>query len=89
MDLIALNRRAIISMLKELTMAEKSDRKKKFEKNIPEDARTHYRTAREEVRKGLETLLPEDFFTHGRNARREMLMAWRSMLDAAIQRMDE
>jgi len=70
-------------------MAEKSDRKKKFEKNIPEDARNHYRAAREEMRKGLETLFPEDFFTHGRNARREMLMAWRSMLDATIQRMDE
>jgi hypothetical protein len=70
-------------------MAEKPDRKKKFERRIPEDARDHYRAAREEMRKGIETLLPEDFLTHGRKARREMLMAWRSMLDAAIQRMDE
>lgn len=70
-------------------MAEKSDHKRKYEEHIPEEARMHYRTAREEMRKGLETLLPEGFFTHGRNARREMLMAWRSMLDAAIQRMDE
>lgn len=70
-------------------MAEKSERKKKFEKRIPEDARAHYRAAREEIRKGIETLLPEDFYTHGRNARREMLMAWRSMLDAALERMDE
>ena len=70
-------------------MAEKSEQRKKFEGRIPEDARSHYKAAREEIRKGIETLLPEDFYTHGRNARREMLMAWRSMLDAAIQRIDE
>lgn len=70
-------------------MTEKTERKKKFEKRIPENARGHYRAAREEMRNGIKTLLPEDFFTHGRNARREMLMAWRSILDAAIQRMDE
>ena len=70
-------------------MAEKTTRQKKYESRIPEEARQHFRAAREEMRKSLEVLLPEGFFEHRRSARREMLLAWRSMLDAAIQRMDE
>jgi hypothetical protein len=70
-------------------MNEKTSRQKKYEERIPEEARQHFRAAREEMRKGLETLFPEGFLEHRRNARREMLKAWRSMLDAAIQRMDE
>lgn len=70
-------------------MVEKTTRQKKYEERVPKEARQHFRAAREEMRKGLETFLPEGFFEHRSNARREMLMAWRSMLDAAIQRMDE
>jgi hypothetical protein len=70
-------------------MAEKTTRGKKYERHVPEEAREHFRAAREEMRKSMELLLPEGFFEHRRGARREMLLAWRSMLDAAIQRMDE
>ena len=70
-------------------MAEKTTRQKKYESRIPEDAREHFRAAREEMRAGVKTFLPEGFFEHRKGARREMLMAWRSMLDSAIQRMDE
>ncbi len=70
-------------------MEENTSRHKKYEERVPEEARQHFHAAREEMRKGLETLLPEGFVEHRRNARREMLQAWRSMLDAAIQRMDE
>lgn len=70
-------------------MDEKTAHQNKYEAHVPEEARQHFRAAREEVRKGLETLLPEGFFEHRRNARREMLLAWRSMLDAAIQRTEE
>jgi len=70
-------------------MVEETPRHKKFEERVPEEARQHFRAAREEMRKGLETLLPEGFLEHRKGARREMLLAWRSMLDAAIQRMDE
>jgi predicted nuclease with RNAse H fold len=70
-------------------MAEKASRKSKMDSRIPEEAREHFRTAREEMRKSIEALLPEGFVDHRRGARREMMMAWRSMLDAAIQRMDE
>jgi hypothetical protein len=70
-------------------MAEKTTRQKKYERHVPEDARQHFRAAREEMRKSFEVLLPEGFLEHRRSARKEMLLAWRSMLDAAIQRMDE
>ncbi len=70
-------------------MAEKNTRKEKYESHIPEEAREHFRAAREEMRNGVKTLLPEGFLEHRKGARREMLLAWRSMLDADIQRMDE
>ena len=68
-------------------MAEKTTSEKKT--RIPEETRQHYQKARQEMRQGIETLLPEGFIEHHRNARKEMLLAWRSMLDAAIQRMEE
>ena len=70
-------------------MAEKTSREKKYESRIPEDARQHFRAAREEMRKSVEILLPEGFLEHRRGARREVLLAWRSMLDAAIQHIEE
>jgi hypothetical protein len=63
--------------------------KTKRESHIPEETRTHYRNAREEMRKSLETLLPEGFMEHRRAAHKEMLLAWRSMLDVAIERVDK
>ena len=70
-------------------MAEKTTRQKKYESHVPEEARQHFHAARQEMRKSVEMLLPEGYLEHRRGARREMLLAWRSMLDAAIQRMDE
>lgn len=70
-------------------MAEKTTRQKKYESRIPDEARQHFRAAREEMRKSMELLLPAGFLEHRKEARREMMLAWRSMLDAAIQRMDE
>jgi hypothetical protein len=56
---------------------------------VSEETRQHYRRAREEMRQAVETLLPEGFLDHRRAARREMLLAWRSMIDAAIRHIDE
>jgi len=66
-----------------------TEREKKWKEKIPEETREHYKKAREEFRKSVEGFLPEGFVEHRRNARREMLMAWRSMLDHAIKKMDE
>jgi hypothetical protein len=67
-------------------------REKKFKSQIPEEAREHYKSARQELRKGMEALMPEgykDFHEHRKAARKEMLLAFRSLIDAAITRSDE
>ena len=69
-------------------MAEKKTQQKKYDSHIPEEAREHFRAARAEMRAGMKTLFPDGFFDHGKNARREMLLAWRSILDSAIERID-
>jgi len=42
-----------------------------------------------EVRTGLKKALPEEFWAHRRAARKEALLALRSLLDAAIERVEE
>ncbi len=54
---------------------------------IPEEARQHGQTARAEWRKSVESLLPPGFLEHRRAARREMLLALRSMIDHALNRL--
>ena len=66
-----------------------AEREEKWKERIPEETREHYKKAREEFRKSVEGLLPEGFLEHRRNARREMLLAWRSMIDHVIKKMDE
>ena len=69
-------------------MADTTQRKP-FEDKIPEDVRQHMRAAREELRDSIRAFLPPEFIEHRRKARREMLLAWRSFIDSALQRMDE
>ncbi|PJH76436.1 MAG: hypothetical protein CO064_01250, partial [Anaerolineae bacterium CG_4_9_14_0_8_um_filter_58_9] len=68
-------------------MAEQSARKNKpFEGKIPEEVRQHARAAHQEMHASFEALFPPEFMEHRRKARKEMLLAWRSMLDTAINR---
>ncbi|MBS1250592.1 MAG: hypothetical protein MAG431_02186 [Chloroflexi bacterium] len=60
-----------------------------FEKHIPEEARQHAKAAHQEMRESWEALFPPEFVEHRKAARKEMLMAARSMIDAAIDRVDE
>jgi hypothetical protein len=60
-----------------------------FEGKIPEETRQHFRAAREEIRKSMEGMLPPGFMEHRRKARKEMLLAWRSMIDASLERMEQ
>jgi hypothetical protein len=62
---------------------------KPFEGKIPEETRRHFRAAREEFHKSIAGMLPPGFAEHHRNARKEMLLAWRSMIDASLERMEE
>ncbi|MBL7161144.1 MAG: hypothetical protein ISS57_00955 [Anaerolineales bacterium] len=71
-------------------MAEKKETPKRpFEKCIPEDTRQHIKATRTEMRKSVESLFPPEFIAHRHAARREMLMAARSMIDHALERIEE
>lgn len=70
-------------------MAEKTTKRSFLDDKVPQDVREHLRAAREELREGMTAFLPPGFVEHRRKARREMLLAWRSMIDAALQRMDD
>jgi hypothetical protein len=37
----------------------------------------------------MKAFLPPGFIEHRKKARKEMLLAWRSLIDSAIERMDE
>jgi len=70
-------------------MDEHTTRRRSFEERIPEEVRQHARAAREELRESVKAFLPPEFFEHRKKARKEMLLAWRSMIDAALERMEE
>ena len=54
-----------------------------------QEAREHAKAARASMKKSFEELIPHGFIEHRRAARREMLVAMRSLLDAAIERIDK
>ncbi len=56
---------------------------------IPEEAREHFKAARAEMRKSIEGLMPPGFVEHRRAAHKELLLAARSLIEAAIKQMDE
>lgn len=70
-------------------MDEKATQRKPFESRIPEEVRQHVRAAREEMRESVKAFLPPGFIEHRRRARKEMLLAWRSLIDATLERMEE
>jgi hypothetical protein len=63
--------------------------RKQFQGKLSEETRQHFHAAREEFRKSFEGMVPPGFMEHRRKARREMLLAWRSMIDATLERMEE
>jgi ribosomal protein L13 len=60
-----------------------------FEGKISDETRQHFRAAREEFHKSIQGMLPPEFAEHHRKARKEMLLAWRSIIDASLERMEE
>jgi len=67
----------------------KREREGPWAGHVPEEAREHFRNARDEFRKSVEEMLPPEFLEHRRRARKEMLLAARSLIDHALKRMDE
>ena len=70
-------------------MDEKKTRRRHFEDEIPEEVRQHARAARDELRESVKAFLPSGFVEHRKKARKEMLLAWRSLIDSAIERIDQ
>lgn len=56
--------------------------------HLSAEAREHFRKARSEIKKGMKALFPPEFQEHREEARKEMLLAFRSMIDAAIEEME-
>jgi len=71
-------------------MAETTSRPyKPFEGKIPDETRQHFQAAREEFHKAFEGMFPPELSEHRYKARKEMLLAWRSLIDASLERMDK
>ena len=56
---------------------------------VTDEAIEHMRTARAEMRKSIEALFPPGFIARRRAARKEMLLAFRSIVDAALERIEK
>ncbi len=61
----------------------------KFERLLGEETREHLKAAHKEIRHSFEAIFPPEFIGHRRAARREMLMAARSFIDHALERMEK
>jgi hypothetical protein len=73
----------------EIKMAkDETKRYRHLKDKLPEEARDHLREARGEWQQSIRALFPVEFFNHRRAARKEMLLAARSLIDAAVKRMD-
>ncbi len=70
-------------------MHEKKSHRSYFEDEMPDEVREHFREARKELRESMKEFLPPGFIEHRKKARKEMLLAWRSLIDSALERMDE
>ena len=65
------------------------EKRKKMREKLPPETLEHMKAARAEMRKSMETILPPGFLEHRRAARKEALLAFRSLIDAAIKKTEE
>lgn len=65
------------------------EKRRSMREKLPPEAFEHMKTARQEFRKSMEAILPPGFLEHRRAARKEMLLAFRSMIDAALKKTEE
>ena len=65
------------------------EKRKSMRDKLPPEALEHMKAARQEMKKSMEAILPPGFLEHRRAARKEALLAFRSMIDAAIKHTEE
>ncbi|HEY6867232.1 MAG TPA: hypothetical protein VI792_08245 [Candidatus Eisenbacteria bacterium] len=68
---------------------EKNTRRRPLEELIPDEAFDHAKAAFEELKKGVEGLFPPGLADHRRAARKEILLAMRTVIDAALNRVEK
>ncbi len=56
---------------------------------IPEEAKEHFGTAKDEFKKGLDAMFPPEIKVHRQAAQKEVLKGLRSLIDAALDKFDE
>lgn len=66
-----------------------AEKRKAMKDKLPPEALEHMKAAREEMRKGMEAILPPGLLEYRRAARKEALLAFRSLIDAAIKKTEE
>ncbi len=69
-------------------MADEKTQPKRAKDFIPDETREHLKAAREEMRKSVQGMFPPGFLEHRRAAGKEMLLAARSLIDAALKGME-
>ena len=55
---------------------------------IPQEAKDHFGTAKEEFKKGLDDMFPPEVKEHRQAAQKEVLKGLRSLIDAALEKFD-
>jgi hypothetical protein len=57
--------------------------------NIPEEAKEHFSSAKDEFKKGLDAMFPPTVKEHRQAAQKEVLMGLKSLIDAALEKFSE
>ena len=71
-----------------MTTNEHGPHHRPFEEFVSDETVEHLKAAGQQMRQGVEAMFPPGFVEHRRAARKEVLLAVRSVIDAAIQRME-
>jgi hypothetical protein len=56
---------------------------------IPQEAKDHFGTAKQEFKKGLDAMFPPEMKEHRQAAQKEVLMGLRSLIDAALEKFQD
>ena len=57
--------------------------------SVPQEAKDHFGTAKDEFKKGLDAMFPPTVKEHRHAAQQEVLMGLRSLIDAALEKFGE
>ena len=67
---------------------EKEKKEHPFKDYVSEETVNHLKAAHSEFHKSIAGLVPPEFLAHRKAARKEMILAMRSFLDDALNRME-